>query len=416
MKIHHFQQFFTGPDAPGSLQPRALVKGLGADGHEVQVIAGDLNAYNEQTEPSEELRFEGGGRVSVHRVSVPKNVRRGLGARLATYLGYSGRAWCVARTLEPPDVVVGSIQPLFTGLVALRHARKHRVPFLLEVRDLWPDALVAKGALGPRQAAPLAAMADVLYSSAERIVCLTPGLKAELMKKGIVQGKIDIFTNGVDPVSCNVPQGTRERVRERLDWAEDFVAVYVGTHVEVTAIEVIVRAAAELRARRSIRFDLFGQGQKKGAAVALATELGLENIHFHDPVPKSEVPGILAAADVGIMTLFESPLAHIYFENKFVDYLGAGLPIAAAMGGEQAELIVRYGLGRVTRALDHEGLASLVVEMASDPRGRVLAGEREREFSRDRLLLPDIVERYAARIATVGRGGGPSAPPWDPFS
>jgi glycosyltransferase involved in cell wall biosynthesis len=414
--VHFFQQFFTGPAAPGTLQPRELVKRLGAKGNRVEVIAGNLNAYNEQEEPPEELLFEGGGRVIVSRVMARKGFRGGLAARLQTYLGYSARAWSAARKLGRPDVVVGSIQPLFTGLVAIRHARKHSVPFLLEVRDLWPDALVAKGALSRWQAAPLEWMARLLYDGADRIVCLTPGLKVELLKKGVSPGKVDIFTNGLEPASYDLPPGTREEVRERLGWGQDFVAVYVGSHVEVTAIDVIVRAAAELRERQGIRIDLFGQGQRKAAAIALARDLGLRNIHFHDPVPKAEVPRILAAADAGLMTLFESPLIHIYFENKFVDYLGAALPIVAAMGGEQAELIRRHGLGRVTRAFDHAGLARLILEAASDLDGRRSAGERGRRFARERLFLPDIVERYSVRIEAVAAGAGSSLPPWDPFA
>ena len=91
--------------------------------------------------------------------------------------------------------------------------------------------------------------------------------------------------------------------------------------------------------------------------MALAKELGLDNVHFHDSVPKSKVPAILAAADAGLMTLFRSPLIHIYFENKFIDYMGSRLPILAAMDGIQADLIGRDGAGQVVPAFDHEGLA-----------------------------------------------------------
>ena len=349
------------------------------------------------------------------RVATRKGFRRGLAARLRSYLGYATRAWVAARGLGPPDVVVGSIQPLFAGLVALDHARRHRVPFLLEVRDLWPDALVAKGALTRLQAAPLEAMARSLYAGADRVVCLTPGLRTEILKKGVNRRMVDVFTNGFEPASYELPPGTREKLRERFGWGDDFVAVYVGTHVEVTAIEVIVRAAAELRGSPGMRIDLFGQGQRKVAAMELAKELGIANIHFHDPVPKTEVPGILAAADAGLMTLFESPLIHIYFENKFVDYLGAGLPIIAAMGGEQADLIRRHGLGRVTQAFDHTGLARLLLETAACREEGRSAGDRGRRFARERLFLPDIVDRYASRIEAVAAGLGPSLEPWDPF-
>lgn len=416
MRVHHFQQFFPGPASPGTLQPRELVRCLGARGMTVEVVAGDVNVYNEQSEPEEVFEPEGRGRVTVMRVSTRKGFRRGLAARLHSYLGYAARARVAARGLARPDVVVGSIQPLFAGLVALGHAREHRVPFLLEVRDLWPDALLAKGSLTRLQAAPLEGMARLLYSGADRVICLTPGLRTEVLKKGVDPRSIDVFTNGYEPKSYELPPGNREKVRERYGWGDDFVAVYVGTHVEVTAVEVIVRAAAELKERPGIRIDLFGQGQRKAAAMALAKELGLTKVHFHDPVPKPEVPGILGAADAGLMTLFESPLIHIYFENKFVDYLAAGLPIIAAMGGEQADMIRRYGLGNVTEAFDHRGLARLLREAESCRDDGRSAGERGRRFARERLFLPSIVERYASTIESVAAGLGRSLEPWDPFA
>jgi glycosyltransferase involved in cell wall biosynthesis len=413
--VHHYAQFVTGPDAPGSLQPRSLFLELARRGHEVVVVAGDLNAYNEKREPEEMLRMEGGGGLTVRRVPSTAGFRRGLRARLRTYLGYAWRARRLGLGLGRPDLVVGSIQPLFTGLVALRAARRQGVPFLLEVRDLWPDALEAKGALTGAQAAPLYAMASYLYRSADRIVSLTPGIKKELIRKGIPGNRIDVFTNGFDPEIYRLPEDIRTRTRADLGWGEDFVAIYTGTHVEVTAVDVIVRAAAALRERSGIRFELFGQGQRKAAAMRLAGELGLTNIRFNDPVPKRRVPELLAAADVGLMTLFESPLIDIYFENKLIDYMGAGLPILAAMGGQQAELIRREGAGLVVPSFDHVGLAGLVETAAQQRTILPEMGRRGRRFAQEHLLLPGIVSRYADVIEATAAGRAAELKGWDPF-
>ena len=89
MRLHFYQQFFTGPAAPGTLQPRNLMRLLAERGHEVHVVAADFNVYNEQAEPEENTQFEGGGCLSVHRVRSRRGLRRSLRARLATYLGYA---------------------------------------------------------------------------------------------------------------------------------------------------------------------------------------------------------------------------------------------------------------------------------------------------------------------------------------
>jgi glycosyltransferase involved in cell wall biosynthesis len=413
--IHYYQQFFTGPNAPGTLTPRKFLRRLADAGHTVHVVATDFNVYNEQTEPPEEYASPSGGRLVVHRLPSARGLRRGLRARLRTYVGFAWPAYRFARKLPRPDVVLGSIQPLFTGMVAQRLARRWRTPFLLEIRDLWPDALEAKNALSRWQAWPLHRIANHLYRSADRIVSLTPGIKSELLKKGLPQTKLDVFPNGFDPGMYDLPAGTREQVRAALGWDGQFVAVFTGTHVEVTAVETIVKAANLLRHRADIRFDLFGKGQSKPAAMKLAGSLGLANIHFHDPVPKNRIPGILAAADVALMTLFRSPLIDIYFENKLVDYLGAGKAILAAMDGMQGRLIATHKAGRVVGSFDHEGLAKLVAEAAAAPEQIRTMGANGRRLAAERLRLSDILDRYTRLLEAAAAGRAGQMPAWEPL-
>ena len=415
MRILYVHQFFAGPAAPGPAQPRALVRHLAERGHTVDVLACDLNAYNEQTEPEEAYETLAGGAVRVHRLPTSRNLRASLVHRLKTYGRFAWAAYRYGRRLPTPDVVLATIQPLFGGFAALRLARHWRRPFLLEIRDLWPDALVVKKAIAPWQAVPLQALARALYFGADRVVCLTPGLKAELLKKGVPAARLDVLPNGFEETFFRLEPGTREKIRADLGWNNSFVAVYTGTHTEVTAVETLVRAGAALRARRDIRLDLFGTGQTKPKAIALARELGLDNVHFHDPVPKALVPAILAAADAGLMTLFRSPLIHIYFENKLIDYMGAGKPILAAMEGVQADLIRRHGAGEVVPAFDHEGLARAIADAADHPERCREMGAAGHQFISTRLVQRNILERYAKTLETLAQGGIDRLETWDPF-
>jgi len=413
--IHYYKQFFTGPDAPGTQQPRKLVQMLADRGHQVDVIATDFNVYNEQDEPEEQLDGNGKGCVRIHRLKSARGLRSNLGARLRTYLGFTWPALRAGLKLRAPDVVIGSIQPLFTGWAARRVARRRRVPFVLEVRDLWPDALIVKGAVTGWKASVLHRIANRLYAGADRIVSLTPGIKVELLKKGIDPDKLDVFPNGFDPDLFRGADETRTEIRRRYGWQDTFVAIYTGTHTEVTAVDVIVRAAAELVDRNDIRFDLFGQGQTKPAAMQLARDLGLSNIHFHDPVPKSHIPSLIAGADVAVMTLFKSPLIHIYFENKFMDYMGSGKPIVAAMDGHQAEIIRERGIGKAVPSFDYMGLAALVQDAADNREPFQAFGQAGRSVVEQYLMLPDILERYCTMVENIARGTGHEIPAWEPL-
>jgi glycosyltransferase involved in cell wall biosynthesis len=415
MRVLDVHQFFAGPSSPGPDQPRAVVRALADRGHHVDVIACDFNAYSEQSEAPEEWRSDAGGVVRVHRLPAPRNMRAGLRRRLATYVRFAWAAWRFGKRLERPDVVLSSIQPLFAGYAGMRLARRWKVPMLLEVRDLWPDALVAKGAISRLQAAPLERLARNLYFGAARVVSLTPGIRRELVGKGLDASRIDLFPNGFKDRPPSVDGWIREGVRREFGWGDSFVAVFTGAHTEVTAVDVMVRAAECLKDRPDIRIDLFGAGQTKAPAQELAKRLGLSNVHFHDAVPKPQVARILEGADVALMTLFKSPLIHIYFESKLIDYLGAGKPILAAMDGVQPDVIAAAAAGRCVGSFDHRGLARLIRE-AADNRGPLgPMGESGARFVRQRLAQPVILSRYVDMLEAVaaGRSGGIEA--WDPL-
>ncbi|MEI6784449.1 MAG: glycosyltransferase family 4 protein, partial [Verrucomicrobiota bacterium] len=223
---------------------------------------------------------------------------------------------------------------------------------------------------------------------------------------------IDVFPNGYDPVL--LPTDTRARIRSEHGWGDQFVAIFVGTHVEVTAIDTIVKAASMLHGRPDIRFELFGKGQQKAAAIQLARNLDLRNIHFNDPVPKAVVPELLAGADAALMTLFKSPLINIYFENKLVDYLGAGKPILAAMDGMQSELIARNRAGLTVASLDYQGLARIVAYAADHPAEARQLGANGHAVACQHLLLTTILDHYAQALRHVAYGRSAQLPVWKP--
>lgn len=414
MHIHLYKQFFTRPDSPGSTQSFELVKLLADRGHDVSVVAGDFNEASQHSEVEESYLGDGGGRLTVHRLKGPREHRRSLSRRLATYATFMAKADAFGRRLAPPDIIIGSIQPLFAGLAAMDIARKHSVPLLLEVRDLWPDALEVKGAVTGWKLWPLYRAADLLYARADRIVSVTPGIRDELVRK-LPGTPVDVFPNGFLRELADVSSDARQQIRDRFGWGDDFVAIYTGTHTEVTAIDVIVRAASELVDQPKIRIDLFGSGQTKEPAIAQAKRLGLDNIHFHDPVAASEVPELLAAADVALMALFESPLIHIYFQNKLMTYMGMGKPIIAAMRGQQAELIIREQAGKVVPSGSDAEMAKNIRAAFENYAPFHEMGENARRFVNKHLLLDEILDSYANLIEQVAAGEADDIPSWNPF-
>ena len=263
-----------------------------------------------------------------------------------------------------------------------RHGRTpgpRGAPFVLEIRDLWPDALVVKKAISPLQARPLHWMVRHPLQKVSPHRQPHAGHQTGTREEGRTCRQGRRVPQRLQPGALRVPSGTREEVRRKYGWGDDFVVIYTGSFQEVTAVEVYVRAAAGLKNHPGIRVALFGAGptQNRGRT-GWPQSWTCANVEFHDPVPKKDVPALLAAADVGLMALFRSPLVHIYFENKLMDYMGAGLPILAAMDGPQARMISDNAAGRVTAAFDHEGLARLILEARQDASSRRQMGENGR--------------------------------------
>lgn len=415
MRIHYYMQYFPGVNASGTIQPVTLSRFLAERGHEVTVISSHTNIDTGLREESVNLSFSKDGRLRVLRLPCLSGGRGSNIDRLKAYLSFMTIAKIRGLLLPRPNVIIGSIQPPFTGLAALAVARVKRSPFVLEVRDLWPDALVVKKAINVLEAKPLFTMANFLYGAADRIVSITPGIKKELVKKGISGSCIDVFPNGFDPELFQNSDKKRGEVRIRYGWGDDFVAIYTGSFTQVTAIDVIVRAAVRLKENRRIRFALFGNGPTRKGVEELARKLGGHNISFYDPVPKTEIPGLLAAADAALMSLFSTPLAHIYFENKFMDYMGAGKPIFAAMDGEQAEIIRQYGVGRVVSPGDALGLSQIVLNASQDVSARREMGDYGQLLVNRSLLLPSILKHYTEVLEILGGRESKTITAWEPI-
>ena len=295
--------------------------------------------------------------------------------------GRSLERW--AREEERPDILVGSTPHLFAAFSAWRAARRYGVPFVLEVRDLWPESLaVAGGVRGPSYWA-LHALARFLYRVADRVVVLAPGVGEFLARAGVPRDRIVFSPNGVDVAAYGqTMRATRADLR----------LAYAGAHGPANGLEAVLDAAALLHEESRVSFELVGDGPAKAALAAIAKARGLSNVHFRDPLPKSAMPRFLADCDAGLMVLKDVPLfAYGVSPNKLFDYWGAALPVICNVPGDVAEMVRQSGAGIQTRDASGDALAEAVRRLlAYSPSERAAMGARGRawvERERDRPKL-----------------------------
>jgi glycosyltransferase involved in cell wall biosynthesis len=261
------------------------------------------------------------------------------------------------------DVVIGSSPQLFAATAARALARRLNVPFVFEVRDLWPESLEAVGGRRGLAYRYLAHVANGLYRDADRILVLARGTGEYLIKTGIPPEKIIHVANGVDVQAVSVV-GSVELKPSR----EELTVVYAGAHGPANGLEQVLEAAALLKDDLRVRFLLIGDGPVKAALLDEATKRGLDNVEFRGAVSKPELMEILQAADAGFMVLRDSPLFSFGVSpNKLFDYLAVSKPVICNVAGEVAEMLRSAGAGIQVRDSSGSALAEGVRRLAAIP-------------------------------------------------
>ncbi len=399
MRLLWVNQFAVTPEQQGGTRHFELGRELVRRGWDVTVAACDLNLHSRQYARRADART----RAAVDDVVDGVHFRwlwaapyaRNDWRRAHNWLSFSARVWRWRGAR--PSVVIGSSPQLFAALASERLARRWGVPFVLEVRDLWPESLLAAGGRKGALYRVLERVARHLYARADRIVVLARGSADHLASLGVDPGKIAFVPNGVD---VSAFAAVERPARDTL------TLVYTGAHGPANGLDAVLGAAERLRDDVRVRFLLVGDGPAKTALVADAARRGLANVAFRDPVPKHAMPALLAGADAGLMVLRESPLFTFGVSpNKLFDYFGAALPVVCNVPGEVAMMVGEAGAGEQAADASGAALADAVLRLAArTPGARAALGAAGRAWvarEHDRPVLADRLDAVLRPLATA---------------
>jgi glycosyltransferase involved in cell wall biosynthesis len=306
---------------------------------------------------------------------------------------------------KKPDVLIASSPHLFTAFSGWMLAKLKGCPFVLEVRDLWPDSLIKMGGLNNKHVVRLLTwMESFLYRKADKIIVLTEHQRKFIADKGIELGKIELIPNGIVVGSWQPDLSKRAEFRRKMGVSEEeFVAIYTGAHGPANALTYVVRAGRYLKPGISI--VLIGDGPEKEKLIQIKREEGLDNVHLLDPVPKSEIFNYIQAADCGIISLADNEVFRGARPNKLFDYTFVGLPIVTTVDGEVREIMESNRVGIFAGAEDPKGLAEAIDRVRSfspeeleeiKKRGREYIdreGDRKKLAHRFYGILKELVRR-----------------------
>lgn len=336
-------------------------------GHRVTVITGAPNfpkgkvfgGYRNRLWQAEDMAG-----IRVIRVWTYITANEGFARRILDYVSYMIAAILAAPFVRSVDVVVGTSPQLFTACAAFVVGLYKRVPYVFELRDLWPESIRAVGAM--RESFVLRRLERLelfLYRKAAAIVSVTNAFRDNLIRRGIDGSKISVVTNGVDIIRFQ-PRPKDEELSSQLGLGGKFVAGYIGTHGMAHGLETLLDAAALMREMPDgddYRILLLGDGASKPALMARAREMNLTNVVFLESVPKEEVVRYWSLLDVAVIHLRKTELFMTVIPSKLFECMGMGLPVLHGVAGESAGIVEREGVGIV---FEPENAAALCAGLA----------------------------------------------------
>lgn len=407
IRILYLHQYFVPPGGAGGTRSYEFARRLVAAGHEVCLItsAAMMPEPYRSLDKTTQIELDG---IQVIVIPVPYANEMSFARRIWAFLHFAlAASWQAMQ--QPADVVFATSTPLTIAIPAIMAKLRRRIPLVFEVRDLWPELPIAVGALRNPVAKWLAhALEWIAYHASAHIVALSPGMAAGVQRRGIPAERVTVIPNSCDVALFDVPASRGDALRAQLGLAADQpLIVYAGTFGRINGVSYLVDVAAALRARNpQARFLLVGQGAERDQVIARAQATGVldQTLWVRDPIPKAEMPALLAAATVA--TSLFVPLEPMWNNsaNKFFDALAAGKPVAINYGGWQADLLRETGAGVALPPADPAQGAALLHDLLADA-GRIHeAGQAARALAEQRFHRERMAEKLATVLTMVAQG------------
>lgn len=403
MKILYVSQYFPPEMGAPAVRAAELSRLWVTQGHEVSVLTGFPNHPTGVLPPEyrKQLRRlvvrECVDGIDVVRTWLLPLPNRRSWERALNYGSFFLSAAATGTFLPKVDVVIGTSPQLLVGLSAWWIARRQGVPFVFEVRDLWPESLAAVGAGSPQSALhrTLSRIAGLLYRNCDHIVVVTRAFKSYLAEHwGVPLDKISVVENGVD-TNLFSPQAGDASIRKELNVEGKFVISYIGTMGMAHGLETLLEAARQLQLRApEVLFLLIGEGAEKQRLVNLAKSLGLTNVRFVDQRRHEKIPAYICGSNACLVMLRNAELFKTVLPTKLLEFMSCARPVILAVDGEARRIMDEAGAGVFVEPQNAADLSAAILRLAEDPKLCDVLGSNGRRYVTRHFARQQTAERY----------------------
>ncbi|MBN1515165.1 glycosyltransferase family 4 protein [Candidatus Sumerlaeota bacterium] len=343
--------------------------------------------------------------IEVVRVATFIAANKGTFLRIANYISYLLSSLFFSFFLKRPDLIIATSPQFFCGWAGVLASKLRRVPFLLEVRDIWPDSIVAVGAMRNRWILRMLGwLEQKMYASARHIVTVGEGYKQSLEQKGVPPEKITVVTNGVNR-EVFYPREADPALKSEMGLEGKFVCSYIGTIGMACGLDVVLRAGELLQRRNgnNYAFLLVGDGAERVKLEEQAKQMGLKNVYFTGRQDHQRIPDFFAVSDVCLIHLKKKDLFKTVMPSKIFEAAGMARPVIIGVEGFASQLVDQAKAGICIEPENETQLLEAIERMAQDKQYREQCGNDgynyiTRHFDRDQLAADylKVIQRTAA--------------------
>jgi len=397
VKILYVSQYFPPEMGAPAARAAELAQHWASAGHVVSVLTGFPN-HPTGVVPAEwrsrlrRLAFhEKAGSVDVYRTWLWALPNRKAHERMRNYASFCVSAALRGLSIPRPDVIIATSPQLLVALAGWWLAFARRIPFVFEVRDLWPESLAAVG-VGDENSLlhrTLSAVANFLYRNADHIVVVTPAFKDHLIQhRQVPAGKISVVENGVETdLFSPCTDAANQALRRELGAEGKFLVCYVGTMGMAHGLETLLDAAAKLQTKNDdVRFLLVGEGAEKARIQALAQSRGLANVRFLDQQPRKKIPAFISASDACLVLLKKTEVFKTVIPTKMLEFMSCSRPVVLGVDGQARKIVEEAAAGIVIEPENSVALGEAIQRLAGDRDLCHRLGTQGRDY---------IVQRYS---------------------
>jgi colanic acid biosynthesis glycosyl transferase WcaI len=405
VKILYVSQYFPPEMGAPAARAAELAYYWAEAGHAVSVLTGFPNHPTGEV-PAEwrpRLRrlvyHEKAGRVDVFRTWLWPLPNRKAHERMRNYASFCVSAALRGMILPRPDVIIATSPQLLVGPAGWWISFSRQIPFVFEVRDLWPESLAAVGA-GSKDSVlyhALAGIARFLYERAHRIVVVTPAFKNRLIEDWRVPAeKIAIVENGVETnLFSPAPDAATHALRQQLRAEGKFVASYIGTMGNAHGLDTLLDAAAQLQNQNSnVMFLMVGEGAEKERIKSQAEARGLANVRFLDQQPREKIPAFISASDACLVLLKKTDVFKTVIPTKMLEFMSCARPVILGVEGQARQIVDEAVAGISIEPENAAALVNAIQQIAGNHELGSALGKNGREYILRHYSRAGTAEKY----------------------